>query len=269
MVADDREMGGDGRKPRRCGRRICSRPADWIVCAQSSARDLSPPYAMFFNGDKMVHYRIAVEIDDCRRAPYAPVADAGRARPLATRAGRSSSGRDGAKTPTLPQNRTQGGTAMTNQDTAHPFDRRVFLAGTGALALHRRRAPPRSAQQGGGKAAASDQRLRQMLAEFVVGFDLKQVPPEVIERARVAFIDTIGVAVAGSHEEVAHIVAEMVKAEGSAPQCTDHRAVAARLAAARGARERRRQPCDGLRLHLPQRPVGRGGDPGAAAGRGR
>ena len=33
-------------------------------------------------------------------------------------------------------------------------------------------------------------------------------------------IDTIGVAVAGSHEEVAHIVAEMVKAEGSAPQCT-------------------------------------------------
>ena len=42
----------------------------------------------------------------------------------------------------------------------------------------------------------------------------------VIERARVAFIDTIGVAVAGSHEEVSHIVAEMVKAEGSAPQCT-------------------------------------------------
>jgi hypothetical protein len=47
-------------------------PGDWIVCAQSSVRDLSPPYAMFFNGDKLVHYRIAVEIDDCRRAPYAP-----------------------------------------------------------------------------------------------------------------------------------------------------------------------------------------------------
>jgi hypothetical protein len=50
-------------------------PADWIVCAQSSARDLSPPYAMFFNGDKMIHFRIAVEIDDCRRVPYAPVAE--------------------------------------------------------------------------------------------------------------------------------------------------------------------------------------------------
>ena len=47
-------------------------PGDWIVCAQSSVRDLSPPYAMFFTGDKLVHYRIAVEVDDCRRAPYAP-----------------------------------------------------------------------------------------------------------------------------------------------------------------------------------------------------
>lgn len=48
-------------------------PADWIVCAQSGARDLSPPYALFFNGDTLVHYRIAVEVDDCRRAPYAMV----------------------------------------------------------------------------------------------------------------------------------------------------------------------------------------------------
>ena len=48
-------------------------PADWIVCAQSGARDLSPPYAIFFNGDRMVHYRIAVEVDDCRRVPYALV----------------------------------------------------------------------------------------------------------------------------------------------------------------------------------------------------
>ncbi|MPZ40936.1 MAG: hypothetical protein GEU95_23390 [Rhizobiales bacterium] len=45
-------------------------PADWVVCAQSGKRDLSPPYALFFNGDTMVHYRIAVEVDDCRRTPY-------------------------------------------------------------------------------------------------------------------------------------------------------------------------------------------------------
>ena len=108
---------------------------------------------------------------------------------------------------------------MTQQGTAHPFDRRLFLAGTGALALMTTGGAA-FAQQEGGKAAASGRQLRQMLADFVVGFDIKQVPPEVIERARVAFIDTIGVSVAGSHEEVAHIVAEMVKAEGSSPQCT-------------------------------------------------
>ena len=106
----------------------------------------------------------------------------------------------------------------TNPDNGHPFDRRVFLAGTGALALMGA-GDAALAQQGGGK-PPSDRRLRQMLAEFVVGFDLRQVPAQVIERARVALIDTIGVAVAGSHEEVAHIVAEMVKAEGSSPQCT-------------------------------------------------
>ena len=50
-------------------------PADWIVCAQSSARDLSPVYAVFFNGDQMVHFRIAVEVDDCLRVPYALVAE--------------------------------------------------------------------------------------------------------------------------------------------------------------------------------------------------
>jgi len=50
-------------------------PADWIVCAQSGKRDMSPPYAVFFNGDKVVHFRIAVEVDDCLRVPYALVAE--------------------------------------------------------------------------------------------------------------------------------------------------------------------------------------------------
>jgi hypothetical protein len=40
---------------------------------QSAARDLSPVYAVFFNGDKLMHYRIAVEVDQCGRTPYAPV----------------------------------------------------------------------------------------------------------------------------------------------------------------------------------------------------
>jgi 2-methylcitrate dehydratase PrpD len=109
---------------------------------------------------------------------------------------------------------------MTNKDNAHPFDRRVFLAGAGALAVTGANGAA-LAQEGGGKPmTVPGKQLRQILAEFVVGFDLGNVPADVIERARVAFIDTIGVAVAGSHEEVSHIVAEMVKADGSAPQCT-------------------------------------------------
>ena len=107
---------------------------------------------------------------------------------------------------------------MDNPDNGHPFDRRLFLAGSAALALGG--APGvATAQQSGGKPAAPDKQLRQILAEFIVGFDLKQVPPQVVERARVALIDTIGVAVAGSHEEVAHLVAGMVQAEDSSPQC--------------------------------------------------
>ena len=102
----------------------------------------------------------------------------------------------------------------------HAFGRRVFLAGSSALALTLgiRNA---SAQETQTKpAAAGGKELRQVLAEFIVAFDLKQVPADVVELARLGFIDTVGVAIAGSHEEVAHIAAEMVKAEGSAPQCT-------------------------------------------------
>jgi hypothetical protein len=48
-------------------------PADWMLCVQSPARDRSPVYAVFFTGDKLIHYRIAVEVDECGRTPYAPV----------------------------------------------------------------------------------------------------------------------------------------------------------------------------------------------------
>ena len=59
-----------------------------------------------------------------------------------------------------------------------------------------------------------------VLAEFIAGFDLKTVPPAVIERARTGFIDTIGVMLAGSREEVAHLALDMVKLEGATPAAT-------------------------------------------------
>src|SRR3954469_21282255 len=104
--------------------------------------------------------------------------------------------------------------AMNKQDSLGSVDRRFVLARAAALTLVAASGSV-LAQPGGGQ-AMPDKELRQKLAEFVVGFDLKNVPAHVVERARVAFIDSIGVAVAGSHEEVAHVVAEMVNAEGSA-----------------------------------------------------
>ena len=108
---------------------------------------------------------------------------------------------------------------MDSQEQTFAFGRRLFLAGSGALALMGARTA--EAQDSANKPPAKlDKDLRQMAAEFVVAFDLKQVPADVIELARLGFVDTVGVAVAGSHEDVAHIAAEMVKAEGSTPQCT-------------------------------------------------
>src|SRR5207237_7937453 len=57
--------------------------------------------------------------------------------------------------------------------------------------------------------------LSRLLADFIAGFELKNAPPEVIDRARVAFIDTMGVMLAGSREEVAHLALDMVKLEGA------------------------------------------------------
>jgi 2-methylcitrate dehydratase PrpD len=54
-----------------------------------------------------------------------------------------------------------------------------------------------------------------LLADFIAGFELKNAPPDVVDRARVAFIDTMGVMLAGSREEVAHLALDMVKLEGA------------------------------------------------------
>ena len=59
-----------------------------------------------------------------------------------------------------------------------------------------------------------------LIATFVAGFDIDKAPPELIERARIAFVDTIGVMLGGAHEEVAHIARDMVAAEASAPRAS-------------------------------------------------
>jgi 2-methylcitrate dehydratase PrpD len=104
------------------------------------------------------------------------------------------------------------------------IDRRLFL-GAGVSTLM---ALPALAQQTGGEGtkpsepkpaatAPQGKRLGQVIAEFVVGFDLKDAPPEAINRARVAFTDTVGVMLAGCRQDVSRILCDMVRLEGSTP----------------------------------------------------
>jgi hypothetical protein len=60
----------------------------------------------------------------------------------------------------------------------------------------------------------------QAIAEFVTGFDLKNAPQIVIDRARSASVDTVGVMLAGSQHQPTDIICDMIKLEGSAPAAT-------------------------------------------------
>ena len=110
-------------------------------------------------------------------------------------------------------------------DRMQSIDRRLFL-GAGASTLM---ALPALAQQGAAgeapkasepkpaAAAVTGKRLGQVVADFVVGFELKDAPAVAIDRTRVAFTDTVGVMLAGCRQEVSTILCDMVRLEGSAP----------------------------------------------------
>jgi len=108
--------------------------------------------------------------------------------------------------------------------TDDALDRRIFIgAGTASVLL-----PSLAlAQQQPGAAppalpapAGPRKPLSEVIAAFVTGFKLETAPPGVVQRARVAFVDTVGVMLAGSQLPPADIVCEVIKAEGSAPSAT-------------------------------------------------
>jgi len=108
------------------------------------------------------------------------------------------------------------------EDYGNSFDRRVFLgASTTLLGLS---GTSLAQQQGPSEpSAGSEPATRapsQAIADFATGFDLKSAPPIVIERARIAFVDTVGVMLAGSQSSPTDIVCDIIKLEGSAPVAT-------------------------------------------------
>ena len=110
---------------------------------------------------------------------------------------------------------------MDQQSRIDAIDRRIFL-GAGASALLAAPGVALAQQSTAVEVPKSDKAkpLSRVIAEYVAGFDLKGVPAEVIDRARVAFIDTIGVMLAGSRQDVSRILCDMVKLEGSAPSAS-------------------------------------------------
>jgi 2-methylcitrate dehydratase PrpD len=96
---------------------------------------------------------------------------------------------------------------------APSLHRRDFVVGGGAAALL---APSFAFAQ----APAGAPKLSRAIAEFVTGFALGDAPPLAVERARTAFVDTVGVMLAGSRQTVAGIVVDMVRAEAAAPAVT-------------------------------------------------
>jgi 2-methylcitrate dehydratase PrpD len=58
------------------------------------------------------------------------------------------------------------------------------------------------------------------IAAYVTGFDAGSLPPQAVQRANLAFIDSLGVMLAGSRTEPAHIVVEMVREERAQPVTT-------------------------------------------------
>lgn len=71
-----------------------------------------------------------------------------------------------------------------------------------------------------GAAGGTIMRPGRAIADFIVGFSLDAVPPAVIESARIAFTDTIGVMLGGSHHQPTDIVCDLIRLEGSAPAAT-------------------------------------------------
>ena len=100
------------------------------------------------------------------------------------------------------------------------MQRRDFIGFAGAAAA----AWPLSghAQQPARPQLASTSKIKpaEAIADFITGFKLESAPPLVVERARVALIDTVGVMLGGSQHHPTDIIVDMIRREGSRPAAT-------------------------------------------------
>jgi 2-methylcitrate dehydratase PrpD len=98
--------------------------------------------------------------------------------------------------------------------------RREFISLAGGAAMVRPLTARVKREAQTANAVGSDIKVAQAITEFIINFDLKSVPPIVIDRARVAFVDTVGVMLGGSQHQPADIVCELIQGEGTATSAT-------------------------------------------------
>src|SRR5690349_10656422 len=88
-----------------------------------------------------------------------------------------------------------GGSAMRKRRRGHGPSRREVVAGAAAMLALTDRIGAQT------MASTQPQGLSERIAAFATGFELGKAPPRAIETARTAFVDTTGVALAGSTEK--------------------------------------------------------------------
>ena len=114
---------------------------------------------------------------------------------------------------------------MTNGQGGHSLDRRIFLGATTAALLgvpnissaQQKSLEPVAAK--GNVVIPNAAKPSRIIADSSPA-STSDAPPLVIDRARVAFVDTVGVMLAGSQLPPADIVCDVIKPEGSAPAAT-------------------------------------------------
>jgi 2-methylcitrate dehydratase PrpD len=110
---------------------------------------------------------------------------------------------------------------MATDQAFNTVDRRVFLGATAASVLGLPDVAAAQQQPSSGvTSAAQTDPVSEIIADFIVSFDLKNAPPAAIERARTAFVDTVGVMLAGSQLPPADVVGQVVRLTASAPAAT-------------------------------------------------
>src|SRR5512139_490843 len=58
------------------------------------------------------------------------------------------------------------------------------------------------------------------LSEYIVNLKFSDLPKDVVEGARLCFLDWLGVTLSGSKEPLTHILAAMAEEQGGKPQAT-------------------------------------------------